>query len=271
MAIHLSNPSINPILDSWQVKDGPDVKSFSIQKAKIEDQAKIVKVVQEAYFHEDIIKATNRNPEKKGDYAVRDVPRRINTPENYTVLVCKVKEAAEERVVGTVYYQWRDTDFVDENEKELAELGLLAVDPKFWKKYNIGQRFIKTAVGLAEKDKMRGIYLYAIGSRIPGIGFSNHLLGFYEKNGFRFVENWISTPQKNVYKTPDGRVNMVVMLNDLSKRTNQKSLHTMVGIESRRMLKILPTNNGDSGIRRFINSLIQAIIKFKKSHFQRSP
>jgi GNAT superfamily N-acetyltransferase len=222
------------VYDQWQVKEAESnsktMQTYTIQSATVDDVAKIVHVAQEAYFHPKIVKLTNRDPNQKAAFALNDVPRRIRNTDNYQVLVCKMKDITTEDVVGTVYYQPKETDFRDEDGKELAEIGLLAVHPKFWGK-GIAERMVKQVLTLAETDcklgKIRGIYLYAIASHSPEAGYSNSLPKFYEKHGFKFVYNRTSNPSV-LYATTDKRAKQVVMLNDLGAKNGMKAMKTIL-------------------------------------------
>lgn len=211
----------------WKV----DNTVFSIEPAQVGEESSISKIAKAAYFHPDVLKYTNRDPEQKETYKITGseiIKRRLEHPEAYAVLVCKVhtvqqgslqatKEdsGSEKQIIGTVYYQFKNTDF-KEGETELAELGLLAVDPKFWgKKYSIGSKLVDSVFELAQRDKVRALYIYAIGSRSDAGEHSNHLLDYYQKKGFQHVTPWKS--QNTVYTTPGNVIDMVVMLKQFSE------------------------------------------------------
>lgn len=209
-----------------------------IERAKKEDADQIVHVAQEAYFHKKIIPLTSRDISQKKNYAVEDVPRRIKDAETYKVFVCKDGIGIHARVIGTVYYQSRKTNFLDaETNKELAEIGLLAVHPDFWKK-GVSDCLVKKVLDFARADKMRGIYLYAIASRNEKTGeYSNSLPGYYEKFGFKFVFNRESSPSE-WYTTANKRIKQVVMVCDFSKKFQAK-MHGIIEV-STNSLKPIP-------------------------------
>jgi predicted N-acetyltransferase YhbS len=125
------------------------------------------------------------------------------------VLVCTVQEEQVERVVGTIYYQHASADFVDQDGKELAELGMLAVDPEYTKQFGIGNRLVSQVFRLAEVDQ-KALYLYAIGSYKEG-SYSNHLLQYYANKGFQPAGNRTSSPS-SIYTTASKRIDQLVML-----------------------------------------------------------
>lgn len=196
---------------TWTIpsdQPGASNRTFTIRRATEKDVSAIITVAQEAYFHPKIAELTSRKLSLKGEFAIHDVPRRIRTPENYRVFVCET----EGNVVATVYYQQKMGDYLDENNREIAELGLLAIHPTYWKKYGIASKLIKCVVDEALKDRMRGIYIYAIGSREPTGTYSNSLLSFYEKQGFKFMQNRLSSPQR-WYTNPTGIPSVIMLMN----------------------------------------------------------
>lgn len=185
------------VLDQWTLGSF----LFSIEPATVEDAEAIVRVAREAFYQTKT--PVPLKPEFRKEFEKADVPRRLHHPETYQVLVCKTNDT----IVGTVYYQTQKTDYTDEKGVELPELGMLAVDPSF-KSYFVGGHLVDAVVQRALKDRCRGIYLYLFAHQ-------SKLLRFYERAGFKFVENHISYPQK-WFDGPEGRVEEILMLKNLS-------------------------------------------------------
>lgn len=215
------------VFKQWQVEQTYDDRpaetlSFKIAAAKEEDVTAISGTASMAYFQKKFLPFTQRDPNQMHlfvESTQKNVLRRIKTPDAYTVLMCTLTEQGREKVIGTVYYQPKNTDFLDDQCKELAEMGLFAVHPDYAgqrKNYHIGEKMIEVVLDLAQKDRMRGIYIYAIGENTPTDGYSNALLEYYDGKGFKFVKNKQSGPCA-WHSSADKTVKLVIMLNDLSK------------------------------------------------------
>jgi len=228
----MSSVSITPkveIMDAWSIKTVVSNNNFYIVRAKIEDAAAIIKVAQESYYQQDIEVLKLRDIKLKDEFGIVDVPRRINAPHVYTVLVCKVKGESEDRskdkIVGTVYYQPNNTDYIDEKGREVAELGLLAVDPLYRRVNEIGLHLIKTVEELAVKDGQRGIYLYVKVAQKLEASHNNGLVRFYQqKGGYEIVANRTS-PGGRYFS--DKSVNLAMMLRSLNTQTSQTKIKTI--------------------------------------------
>lgn len=232
----------------WKVETESYTNYFSIETATKQDIDAIQAVAKDAYFDEKIRLYTHRKPEARDIYNVTNglISRRFTDEHahKYHVLVCKVQQIAknclyhaadeiEKTVVGTVYYQSKSTDFVDEQERAIGELGLLAIHPDWQKKEKNGgmsSKLIDTIVDLAEKDRMRAVYIYAIGTRLDDGTYSNGLLKYYDNKGFKFVSNRKSSkPDTTLYTTDDGLVDMVLMVKKLNNETSLKTIKATNG------------------------------------------
>jgi N-acetylglutamate synthase-like GNAT family acetyltransferase len=149
--------------------------------------------------------------------------------------------SVEQKIIGTVYYQPKNTDFRDEKNEEVAELGLLAIEPEFWGN-NISEKLVGSVFDLARMDKMRAIYIYAIGSRTDDGKYSNKLLEFYSGKGFQYVTPWKST--NDVYTTPDKSIDMVVMLKPMFEELQPLSIYSLKKNETFQVKEYKPSDNG---------------------------
>lgn len=212
------------IYKQWQVDQANDGKpqNLTIEVAREEDVEAIVEVAKTAYFDKKYRAITCRNPELVHlfvEATKADVLRRIKAPDVYTVLVCKVTEGTTKKVVGTVYYQFKNGFFKDDQGNFAAEMGLFAVHPDYAgqkKNYRIGEKLIEVFHELAKKDNKQASYLYAIGAYDADKGYSNTLLDYYHDKGFKFLDHRKSPPREWT-STPDKCHELVVMLCDYSK------------------------------------------------------
>lgn len=229
MSMTISNLNQATVFKQWQVEETRgQMQTLTIELAQEDDVNEIVAMTKDAYFHKKFLPITCRNPAMAHlfvEATKKDVLRRIKAPDAYKVLVCKVTDGTAKKVVGTVYYQFKNTNYSDDTGKELPEMGLFAVHPDYTgqkKSYRIGEKLIEIFLSLAQKDKMRGAYLFAIGSHSSETGYSNSLLEYYDDKGFKFVTHKDSGPREWC-ATATKRHGLVVMLNDFSK-----SMETMI-------------------------------------------
>jgi len=228
----------------WDVEqgNGTSVNRFSIEKAIESDVDTIVSIAKEAYFHPRSCELTHRNPDARNSYDVTDrlIRRRFDKAHahKYHVLVCKVQQVSkkhlndigdkvsEGKIIGTVYYQKTATDFEDDQQQPLGELGLLAIHPDWWGKTNgISSHLIDAVVDLAKTDKMRAIYIYAIGTLLSDGRYSNSLLNNYNDKGFEFTSKWKpGKANKDLYTTDDGFVDMVLMVKKLEEGKDLRTI-----------------------------------------------
>lgn len=210
----------NHIILKWE-SHSTRGRTFTIRPAIETDAEGIIKVVQEAYFHPRTIEQTQRNEKEKENYGKTDVPRRLKDPGSYRMFVCETAG----KIVGTVYLQCSGSLFYkDENGAVIPELGMVAVDPEYWGKERIAHRLIQTAMDEALSQKVRGVYLIAIGKKNESGEYTNSLPGYYEQFGFRHIYNRTSA-KSPVYK--NGTVDQVVMLADLSSKVGEEALKQM--------------------------------------------
>lgn len=229
------------LIDCWSVQNGGKQTDFYIAQARIEDASGIITMAQEAYYNPEVEVLRLRDFSLKKEFGVDDVPRRIQSSDAYTVFVCKVKGESEDRskdqIVGTAYYQRKNSDYVDENGNEVAEFGMLAVDPLFQRVNNIGIHFLQIAEKQAIKEGKRGMYLYVKGTRNDAGVNSSGLIDYYEKKGkYEFVANRQSSKQKFF---GNKSVNMVLMLRNLASETSQTKIKTLQNKKQTELHKIL--------------------------------
>lgn len=217
MSAALLNAQPTPVIyDTWKVSD----KEFTIQQAIKSDHAKIVYVTQEAFFDPKLLKTIPRNLATKATYRVEETREKLNNPDEFTLLVCKVKqvtaaaskeananekqskEKSEEEIVGTVYLKKKNTAYKDLDGAPIAEMGSFVVLPSY-QGQSIGDKLLACVTKIAEDLKIRAIFLYAIGSKDAEGKNSNALIGYYEKHGFRFIKD--ATFSSEHFVGPDGK------------------------------------------------------------------
>lgn len=217
---HKTAYSSNQIITDWESHSAGG-RRFTIRRATAKDANAIIKVVQEAYFHPRTIEQTQRNEKEKESYGKADVPRRLDNPDSYRMFVCETAE----KIIGTVYLQCSGSLFyTDENGVGIPELGMLAVDPEYWGKEKVAHKLVQTAMKEAFSQRVRGVYLIAIGKKTESGEYTNSLPAYYERFGFKHIYNRTSA-RSSVYI--NGTVDQVVMLADLSAQLGSKALTQM--------------------------------------------
>ena len=200
---------------NWEV----DGINFFIRKGTIDDSDTIVKLAQKAFFSYPE-QCYYRDPATRSEYAVKDVPRRLNDPDSYTYYVCVHQEEAGQKIVGAGYLQFQKTDLQTKDGRAKAEVGQLCIDPAYQKRYGIALQLRSLRILEAKKMRIPSLYLYIIGQDPTGEFHQKGLQRANEKLGFTVTDCRYSKSMKYsrfvTSENPTGQVPIILMEMELN-------------------------------------------------------